>query len=61
MEAKGVMIMELTMGSKMMATAFYIINVEGNYSVIFGSDSRLPLHSFYLASMLNPMERPLEG
>jgi hypothetical protein len=35
-EAKGVISMELTIGSKSLATAFFIIEVQGNYSVILG-------------------------
>jgi hypothetical protein len=36
--AKGVSSMELTMGSKTLATAFFIAEVQGNYSVILGRD-----------------------
>jgi hypothetical protein len=36
MEAKGMMMMELTVGSKTMATIFFIVEVEGSYSVILG-------------------------
>jgi hypothetical protein len=38
MEARGVASMDLTMGSKSLATAFFIIEVQGNYSVILGCD-----------------------
>jgi len=38
MEAKGVVSMELTVGSKTMATAFFVVEVQGNYSVILGRD-----------------------
>jgi hypothetical protein len=38
MEARGVISMELTVGSKSLATAFFIIEVQGNYSVILGHD-----------------------
>jgi hypothetical protein len=38
MEAKGVVSMELTIGSKSLATAFFIIKVQGNYSVILSHD-----------------------
>jgi hypothetical protein len=31
--------MELTVGSKSLATAFFVVEVQGNYSVIFGHDS----------------------
>jgi hypothetical protein len=36
--AKGVASMELTVGSKTLATAFFIAKVQGNYSVILGRD-----------------------
>jgi hypothetical protein len=36
MEAKGVMSIELMVGSKTMATAFFIVEVQGNYSLILG-------------------------
>jgi hypothetical protein len=38
MEAWGVISMELTVGSKSLATTFFIIEVQGNYSVILGRD-----------------------
>jgi hypothetical protein len=38
MEAWGVISMELTVGSKLLATAFFVIEVQGNYSVILGHD-----------------------
>jgi hypothetical protein len=38
MEAQGVISMELTIGSKSLAAAFFIIEVQGNYSLILGSD-----------------------
>jgi hypothetical protein len=38
MEARGVVFMELTIGSKSLATTFFIIEVQGNYSVILGHD-----------------------
>jgi hypothetical protein len=38
MEARGVISMELTIGSKSFATAFFIVEVQGNYSVILGHD-----------------------
>jgi hypothetical protein len=37
-EAKDVISMELTIGSKSLATAFFIIEVQGNYNVILGRD-----------------------
>jgi hypothetical protein len=38
MEARGVISMELTVGSKSLTIAFFIIEVRGNYSVILGRD-----------------------
>jgi hypothetical protein len=38
MEARGVLSMELTIGSKSLATAFFIVEVQGNYSVILSRD-----------------------
>jgi hypothetical protein len=38
MEAQGVVSMELTIGSKTLATAFFIVEVQGNYSVILDRD-----------------------
>jgi hypothetical protein len=38
MEARGVVSMEFTVGSKSLATAFFIVEVQGNYSVILGYD-----------------------
>jgi hypothetical protein len=38
MEAWGVVSMELNIGSKSLATAFLVIEVHGNYSVILGCD-----------------------
>jgi hypothetical protein len=38
MEARGVFSMELTVGSKSLATVFFIIEAQGNYSVILGRD-----------------------
>jgi hypothetical protein len=38
MEARGVISMELTVGSKSLAIAFFIIEVQGNYSVILDHD-----------------------
>jgi hypothetical protein len=34
MEARGIIYMELTVGRKSVATAFFIIEVQGNYSII---------------------------
>jgi hypothetical protein len=36
MEARGIISMELTIGSKSLATAFFVIEVQDNYSVILG-------------------------
>jgi hypothetical protein len=36
MEARGVISMELTVKSKSLATAFFVVEVQGNYSVILG-------------------------
>jgi hypothetical protein len=38
MEARGVVSMELTVGSKALTTAFFVVEVQGNYSVIVGRD-----------------------
>jgi hypothetical protein len=38
MEARGVISMELTVGSKSLTTAFFIVEMQGNYSVILGRD-----------------------
>jgi hypothetical protein len=38
MEAWGVIFMELTIGSKTLATAYFVIEVQCNYSVILGHD-----------------------
>jgi hypothetical protein len=38
MEAKGVISMELMVGSKSLAIAFFVVEVQGNYSVILGRD-----------------------
>ena len=37
-ETEGVASMELTIGSKMIATVFFIAEVEGNFSLILGRD-----------------------
>jgi hypothetical protein len=36
--AKGVASMELTVGSKTLAIAFFVVEVQGNYSIILGRD-----------------------
>jgi hypothetical protein len=38
MEVQGVITMELTVGSKSLTTAFFIVMVQGNYCVILGHD-----------------------
>jgi hypothetical protein len=38
MEDQGVISMELTVESKSLATAFFVVEVQGNYSVILGHD-----------------------
>jgi hypothetical protein len=38
MEARGVVSTELTVGSKSLATAFFVVEVQGNYSVILVCD-----------------------
>jgi hypothetical protein len=38
MEARGVVSMELTVGSKSLATAFFVVKVLGNYTIILGRD-----------------------
>jgi hypothetical protein len=38
MQARGVVSMELTEGSMSLATAFFVIKMQGNYNVILGRD-----------------------
>jgi hypothetical protein len=38
MEARGVISMELIVGSKSLTTAFFVVEEQGNYSVILGRD-----------------------
>jgi hypothetical protein len=38
MEARGIVSMELTVGSKFLATAFFVVEVQDNYSVILSRD-----------------------
>jgi hypothetical protein len=38
MKTQCIIYMELTIGSKSLATAFFVIEVQGNYSVILGRD-----------------------
>jgi hypothetical protein len=37
-EARGIVSMELTMGSKSLSTTFFVFGVQGNYNVILGCD-----------------------
>jgi hypothetical protein len=37
-ETKGVMSMELMIGSKAMATAFFVVDVKGRYNLLLGRD-----------------------
>ena len=37
-EAKGVISLDLTVGSKTLATAFFVAEVQGNYNVLLGRD-----------------------
>ena len=49
--AKGVASMELTIGSKTLATAFFVSEVQGNFSLILGRDW---IHANqYVPSLLN--------
>jgi hypothetical protein len=55
MEVRGVVSMELTIGSKSLATALFVVEVQGNYSIIFGRgwihiNRRIPstLHQFLI-------------
>jgi hypothetical protein len=59
MEARGVISMELTVGSKSLATTFFIIEVQDNYSVILGRANRcIPstLHQFLIQWIDNEIE-----
>jgi hypothetical protein len=38
MESRGIVSMELIVGSKSLATAFFVVEVQGNYSVILSRD-----------------------
>jgi hypothetical protein len=46
--AKGVASMELTMGSKTLANVFFVIKVQGNYSVILGGIGFMPTIAYLL-------------
>ena len=37
-EAKGVMSVELTVGSKTLATAFFVVDVKSKYNILLGRD-----------------------
>jgi hypothetical protein len=38
MKARGIISMELTMGSKLLATTFFVVKVQGKYNIILGHD-----------------------
>jgi hypothetical protein len=38
MEAKGIVSKELTVGSKMLPTAFFVVDVKGRYNILLGRD-----------------------
>jgi hypothetical protein len=59
MEARSVVSMDLTVGSKSLTTSFFIVEVQGNYKCysLPQLDSRQSLHSFYFALILNPVDR----
>jgi hypothetical protein len=48
MEARGVVSMELTVGSKLLATTFFVIEVQVNYSVILDRCIPSTLHQFLI-------------
>jgi hypothetical protein len=63
MEARGVVSMELTIGSKSLATTFFVIEVQDNYSVILIHDwihanDCIPstLHQFLIQWINNEIE-----
>jgi hypothetical protein len=63
MEAWGVVSMELTVGSKSFATSFFVVEVQGNYSVILGCnwihanrDIPSTLHQFLIQWIDNEVE-----
>jgi hypothetical protein len=43
MEARGVVSMELTIGSKSLATAFFIVEMQGNYSLFLAVIGFMPI------------------
>jgi hypothetical protein len=48
MEARGVISMELNIGSKSLTTAFFVVEVQGNYSVILAAIGFMPTIAFLL-------------
>jgi hypothetical protein len=38
MEARGIISMELTVGSKSLTTTFFVVEMQGNYNIILGHD-----------------------
>jgi hypothetical protein len=57
MEARGVISLELTMGSKLLTIMFFVVEVQGNMVTSNRLDSCQPLHSLYLASILDLVDR----
>jgi hypothetical protein len=37
-DAKGIISMELTVGSKTILTAFFVVNIKGKYNILLGQD-----------------------
>jgi predicted aspartyl protease len=37
-DAKGIVLMELTVGSKTVPMAFFVVNVKGKYNILLGKD-----------------------
>jgi hypothetical protein len=63
MEARDIISMELTVGHKLLATSFFVIKVQGNYSIILGLDwihanHCIPstLHQFLIQWIYNEIE-----
>ena len=48
LSAKGVASMELTIGSKTLATAFFVSEVQGNYNLILGGIGFMQISAFLL-------------
>jgi hypothetical protein len=59
MEARSIVSMELTVGTKSLATAFFVVEVQGSYNIILGCDwiHAKSLCSFYFTSILNPVDQ----